>query len=94
MPTRASADIEGKLSLAKARLASVETLMGLSPVGERAADGLEETLHRRQSGWNAVVLRSHASYVAEALHVICPPAKQSLDGKNSTELQKNAVKKQ
>ena len=33
----------------------------LSPVGECEADGREETLHRRQSGWDAVVLPSHAS---------------------------------
>ena len=46
--------------------------MGLSPVGEREVDGREEILHRRRSGWNAVVLSSHATYVGEALDVICP----------------------
>ena len=45
----------------------------LSPVGELKADGREETLHSRRSGWDAVVLPSHTSQVGEVLDVIYPP---------------------
>ena len=68
----ASAIIKGKLELSEGEVGQRLGALGLSPVGEREVDGREEILHRRRSGWNAVVLSSHATYVGEALDVICP----------------------